>query len=181
MSQQQNREMNIRPAEPRDIDSIVAIYNAGIRSGRGTFETQPRAQADIQAWLETEQCYPVLVVEHANSCVGFARLSSYRPRECYAGIAEFSIYLDESVRGQGVGTQLLAKLLEQAKEVGFYKVLSRVFTFNHASLSLCERLGFRQVGTYERHGKLNGQWLDVVIVEYVIEENCQDLGGDNVV
>ena len=95
-------------------------------------------------------------------------MSEYRPRPCYAGIGEFSIYLASGARGKGIGTQLLNALIQTAGEHGFWKLLSRVFLFNTASRGLCRACGFREVGIYEKHAMLDGQWLDVVIVERLI-------------
>ncbi|GAB3028424.1 arsinothricin resistance N-acetyltransferase ArsN1 family A [Bowmanella dokdonensis] len=160
--------MQIRYAGREDVTAITDIYNTGITSGTGTFDTALRRHRDIAAWLQADDLYPVLVAEMAGRVVGFARLFEYRPRDCYKGIAEFSIYLAEDAQGQGVGTKLLGELLVAAKAWGFHKVLSRIFTFNAASRALCKKLGFREVGVYERHGQLNGKWLDVVIVEYLV-------------
>jgi phosphinothricin acetyltransferase len=98
-------------------------------------------------------------------------LSTYRPRACYSGIAEFSIYLDQAARNRGVGRRLLTALVGAARDRGYWKLVSRVFPFNTASRALCKACGFREVGIYEKHGQLDGQWLDVVIVERVIPEN----------
>ena len=111
------------------------------------------------------------MVNDADEVVAWAGLSSYRSRACYDGIADFSIYLDRSVRGQGLGKVLLQALLDEAQARGFWKVLSRIFTFNAASLALCRSCGFREVGVYEKHACLEGRWLDCVIVEYLIPAN----------
>ena len=55
-----------------------------------------------------------------------------------------------------------------AKEAGFWKLLSRVFVENQASRRLIQSLGFREVGVYEKHAKLDGVWRDVVIVERLL-------------
>lgn len=74
--------------------------------------------------------------------VGWVAASTYRPRDCYAGIAEFSVYVAGSARGRRVGDALLA-----AREAaGLGKVLSRIFPENAASRRLCARHGFREVG-----------------------------------
>lgn len=161
-------ETHIREARAEDVEAITAIYNAGIESGLGTFETRLRAPAEIAAWLNDADRYPTLVAAQKDRVVGFARLSSYRDRPCYDGIAEFSVYLATGVRGQGIGSRLLSGLLDSAREAGFHKVLSRIFTDNAASRALCHKLGFREVGVYERHGQLQGRWLDVVIVECLL-------------
>lgn len=161
----------VREANINDISSITDIYNQGIRSGLGTFETSLREEHDILLWFSKPESYPILVAENERGCVGFARLFEYRPRKCYAGIAEFSIYLNKNSHGKGIGTHLLSELLKQARHCGFHKVVSRIFTFNVGSRALCKKLGFREVGIYQRHGQLNGKWLDVVIVEYLVSKS----------
>jgi phosphinothricin acetyltransferase len=122
--------------------------------------------------------YPLLVaVDIGGEVIGWAALSSYRPRACYAGIAEFSIYLDREARGRGVGRTLLTALIDAAAARGFWKLVSRIFPFNTASRRVCAACGFREVGIYEKHGWLDGRWLDVVIVGSLIPEN---LAGDGV-
>jgi phosphinothricin acetyltransferase len=162
---------SIRPATVDDAPAITDIYNQGIADRGATFETAPRSVADIEARIADGASYPMLVAEADGRVVGWASLSSYRPRDCYAGIAEFSIYLDRAARGRGIGRQLLAALVDVARERGFWKLVSRIFPFNTASRALCAACGFREVGTYAKHGRLDGQWLDVVIVERLIVEN----------
>jgi phosphinothricin acetyltransferase len=103
--------------------------------------------------------------------VGWIHASDYRPRECYAGIGEFSVYIDESAQGTGVGSALMAAFLPACAEAGLWKLLSRIFVENEASRALCWKHGFREVGIYEKHAKLDGDWRDVVIVERLLEEN----------
>ena len=161
----------IRQAEPRDAAAIAAIYNQGIGERGATFETQARSADDINARLADQLRFPMLVAEDAGAVLGWAGLSSYRPRACYAGIAEFSIYLDREARGRGVGRTLLNALVETARDFGYWKLVSRIFPVNTASRALCRACGFREVGVYEKHGCLDGQWMDVVIVERLIPEN----------
>jgi phosphinothricin acetyltransferase len=86
-------------------------------------------------------------------------------------VGEFSVYVSRRARGRGVGRALVVELIREATTRGYWKLLSRIFPFNTASRALCRSLGFREVGTYEKHGRLDGRWLDVVIVERVIAEN----------
>lgn len=110
-----------------------------------------------------------MAVGPAGEVIGWAGLSCYRPRDCYAGVGEFSIYLDGAARGQGTGRLLLEALIEVAQIKGFWKLLSRVLAFNAASRALCRACGFREVGVYAKHGQLEGRWMDVVIVERLLE------------
>jgi L-amino acid N-acyltransferase YncA len=161
---------HIRLARAGDAEAITRIYNAGIAERSATFETQPRTVAQIEQRLHLLERYPLLVAEDASGSV--AGLAEYRPRECYAGIAEFSIYLDRAARGQGTGKALLGALVDAAAQRGFWKLVSRIFPFNTASRSLCRACGFREVGIYERHAQLDGRWLDAVIVEKLIDRQA---------
>ncbi len=158
--------LTTRPMAATDCDAVARIYNEGIDDRIATFETRHRTRADIAAWLDTR--YPVVVVLDGNAVVAFASTSTYRPRDCYHGIAEFSVYVARDARGRGAGRLAMEALIDAAERAGFWKLLSRVFTENSASLRLLERVGFREVGVYAKHGKLDGTWRDVVIVERLL-------------
>jgi L-amino acid N-acyltransferase YncA len=161
--------IEIRDVAREDAAAIAAIYNLGIAERSATFETEPRSEAQIGARIEQHDRFPMLVAVDTDVVVGWAGLSEYRPRACYAGIGEFSIYLAREARGRGTGRTLLLALIDRARERGYWKLVSRVFPFNAASRALCRSCGFREVGTYEKHARLDGQWLDVIIVERLIE------------
>lgn len=162
----------IRPAVADDASAVMTIYNQGIAERAATFEVEPRRLEDLQQRLADVSRYPLLVaVDPSGAVIGWAGLSGYRPRDCYAGIGEFSVYLAPDARGRGVGRLLLNALIDTARSRGYWKLLSRIFLFNAASRALCQACGFREVGIYEKHGQLEGQWLDVVIVERLIDEN----------
>lgn len=172
MSGSQAPVLTIRVARAADAEQVADIYNQGIADRSATFETDPRAPADLVRRIEEDpQRFPVLVAEEAGSILGWASIGPYRDRRCYAGVGEFSVYIHRSARGRGVGRVLLAQLIVEARSRGCWKLLSRVFPSNTASLALCRALGFREVGTYEKHSRLDGRWLDVVIVERLIPEN----------
>jgi L-amino acid N-acyltransferase YncA len=164
--------LRTRTALEADAARIAEIYNQGIAGRGATFETVPRTAQDILDTLRAgADRFPFLVAEADGRVIGWASVSSYRSRACYRGIGEFSIYIADECRGQGVGTQLLPALIEAAEAAGFWKLLSRVFTFNTGSRRLCAACGFREVGVYEKHAQLDGEWLDVVIVERMIPAN----------
>ena len=165
-------DVRVRLARAADAGSVAEIYNQGIAERGATFETDPRTPADLARRIEEDpDRFPVLVAEEAGSILGWASMAPYRDRRCYAGVGEFSVYIHRDARGRGVGRLLLAELLVEGRRRGYWKLLSRVFPSNAASLALCRALGFREVGTYEKHARLDGRWLDVVIVERLIPEN----------
>jgi L-amino acid N-acyltransferase YncA len=165
--------LSIRPATPDDAESIASIYNEGIRGRGATFETRERTAADVTGWFDDPR-HPVLVAEAGGAVVGWVAASTYRARDCYAGIAEFSVYVASAARGRRVGDALMAAFLPACEAAGVWKVLSRIFPENTASLGLCARHGFREVGVYRRHGRLDGAWRDVVIVERLLGEALED-------
>ncbi len=158
-----------RPASPDDAAILAQIYNEGIEDRVGTFETRPRTVQDVQAWFAG--VHPIVVVEADGAIVAFASTSTYRGRDCYAGIAEFSVYVARRARGQGAGTVAMRALLDAVKPAGIWKLVSRIFVENDASRRLMASMGFREVGIYEKHARLDGRWRDVVIVERLIPEN----------
>jgi L-amino acid N-acyltransferase YncA len=156
----------VRAARATDAADIARIYNEGIAERIATFETEPRtAERIAQTLAEHADRYPMVVVERDGRVVAWAGASEYRPRECYAGIAEFSVYVDRAARRTGAGKAAMVGLIAACEAKGFWKLVSRVFPENIASRRLLASLGFREVGVYLRHAKLDGVWKDVVIIE----------------
>ena len=163
----------MRAATENDADAIASIYNQGIEDRLGTFETRERTPADVRQWFDGR--HPIVVVESTSrGVVAFASTSTYRDRECYRGVAEFSVYVDRGVRGHGAGRMAMAALIDAARTAGLWKLVSRAFVENDASRRLLASVGFREVGIYRRHAQLDGEWRDVVIVERLIPENQPD-------
>ena len=161
--------MRSRHATPDDAAAIARIYNQGIEDRMATFETRLRSAGDVRGWFDG--VHPIVVVEVEGEVIAFASTSTYRLRECYAGIAEFSVYVAPEARGRGAGRMAMEALIRAAEEAGFWKLLSRVFVENTPSRALVRSLGFREVGMYEKHARLDGVWRDVVIVERLIPAN----------
>ncbi|EFH86100.1 arsinothricin resistance N-acetyltransferase ArsN1 family A [Ktedonobacter racemifer] len=168
--------MRVRVATVADASAIATIYNQGIEDRVGTFETQLRTEAMVASWFDG--MHPIVVVEQEQDIIAYASTSSYRSRPCYAGIAEFSVYVRRDWRGKGAGRLAITYLLQESAAAGFWKLLSRVFVENEASRGLLRSLGFREVGIYEKHGQLDGIWRDVVIVEYLIASNLATASFD---
>jgi phosphinothricin acetyltransferase len=164
--------LEARPAHPDDAPAITRIYNAGIESHDATFETTPRTRADVLGWFDGT--HPVVVATRGDEVVAFAATFTYRPREAYRGVAEFSVYADPEHRREGAGRMAMELLIEEATKADFWKLVSRVFPQNEASRALLRKVGFREVGTYRRHARLDGEWRDCVIVERLLGEALED-------
>jgi L-amino acid N-acyltransferase YncA len=158
-----------RAATGADAAAIACIYNEGIEDRLATFETAPRSADDIAGWLDAG--FPLVVIEADGELAAWASAPPYRPsRPAYAGVGDFSVYVARAWRGRGAGRAAVLALVAECEARGYWKLLSRIFPENEASLALCRSLGFREVGVYRRHGKLDGRWKDTVIVELLIGE-----------
>jgi len=121
--------MHLRLASPEDATAIATIYNQGIEDRIATFETRLRTPGEIEQWFDG--VHPIVVLEtDERQVIAFASTSVYRPRPCYAGIAEFSVYVERPHRGRGAGRLALERLLQEAQKAGFWKLVSRVFVEN---------------------------------------------------
>jgi len=158
----------LRAATAADVPALTAIYNEGIAEREATFETNPRSEADVAAWLEDG--LPFVVAEGAAGVEGFARVSEYSDRCVYSGVGEHGVYVARAARGRGVGRALLLELCAAAERAGYYKLTSRIFTTNAASRAVHAAAGFDEVGIQRRHGRLDGEWRDCVLVERLLGE-----------
>jgi L-amino acid N-acyltransferase YncA len=162
-------ELTVQPAAPTDAEAIAAIYNGAIEERSATFETRPRSPDEIAHRIETSTL-PFLVARDADALAGWAALSPYGDRAVYAGVAEASVYVVPAARGRGIGSRLVEAIAEAARAQGIHKLLGKIFMTNAASMRLVERCGFREVGVHRRHGRLDGEWRDVLLVERLLDE-----------
>jgi L-amino acid N-acyltransferase YncA len=159
----------VRPAAAGDVEAIAAIYNEGIEDRVATFETRARTADEVAAWLGDG--LPFLVAtDSSGTLLGFARVSPYSDRCVYEGVGEHGVYVARAARGRGLGRRLLEALCEAAEGAGLYKLTSRIFTDNAASRAVHLAAGFEEVGIQRRHGRLDGEWKDCVLVERLLGE-----------
>jgi L-amino acid N-acyltransferase YncA len=157
-----------RPAVVDDAEAVARIYNQGIEERQATFETRLRNPEEIRSWLRDE--IPFVVATMDRAVVGWAAAHPYRPgRTVYRGVGEFSVYVERRARRNRAGLALLEALIERCRDRGYWKLVARVFPENKASRALCRMVGFREVGVYRRHARLDGRWRDCVIVERLLE------------
>jgi L-amino acid N-acyltransferase YncA len=170
--------LTTRLATADDAAAIARIHNQGIAERIATFATEPREPEQVVRQLARKgDRLPTVVVEEDGAVIAWAAVGAYRETPWYAGIGEHSVYVDPAHRGKGVGLLALDALCTACAERGFWKLVSRIFPENTASLALHARAGFRVVGVYRRHGKLDGEWRDCVVVEKLLGDALHD-GSD---
>jgi phosphinothricin acetyltransferase len=160
----------IRTAREGDLAGIFEIYHEQVLHGTATFDTEAKSAEAQRAWFaaHARERYPILVAEDdavGGKVVGWARLYPWSDRLAYARSAENSVYVHKDWRGRGVGTQLLAALIEEARRAGICVLLARIAEGNPASIALHESQGFERIGTMRRVGEKFGRILDVEMMQ----------------
>jgi phosphinothricin acetyltransferase len=157
----------IRGAEPGDAARVAQIFNEGVEDRVATFETQEAAPDDARRWIADDV---VIVAEKDGAVVGWAKAGPYTDQHhYYDGVREATLYVRRATRRSGVGRALLAAVAEAASDAGAHKLIGKIFTSNEPSIALVKGLGWREVGVHLRHGTLDGEWKDVLVVEKLLE------------
>ncbi len=163
----------IAPASLADAAPIAAIYAHHVRHGTATFETVPPGVDEIAARMAKvlDAGWPWLVAREGQGgdVVGYAYAAQYNPRAGYRYACEDSIYLRHDRQGRGLGTRLLAALLEASQACGFRQMIAGIAGSEPASLALHARAGFAQVARLASVGRKHGQWLDVIYMELLLD------------
>ena len=159
----------IRSATPEDAEAIARIHNEGIAERVATFQTGTQRGPQIGAQIERGAL--VLVAERDGRVVGWARVGPYDDaHDYYAGVGEATLYVDREARRGGTGRALLSALAGEAERRGYHKLIGKIFSSNQPSIALVRSCGWSQVGVHRRHGRLDGEWKDVVVVERLLGE-----------
>jgi L-amino acid N-acyltransferase YncA/DNA-binding transcriptional ArsR family regulator len=167
-------DITVRAMTPDDWPAVRRIYGEGIATGIATFETTVPTRASLDArWLPHHRW----IAERGGDVVGWTALSPVSSRECYAGVAEGSIYVADGHRGQGIGKALIRQQVVAADEAGLWTLQTAIFTENRASIALHHTAGYRTVGLRERIAQRDGTWHDTVLIERRTNTNVAVLAG----
>jgi phosphinothricin acetyltransferase len=157
-------DLVIRPYRPGDIPAVTKIYGHYVRETVITFETVEPDEAEMATRFATisGKGHPLLIGEIDGEVIGYAYASTYRPREAYRFTCEDSIYLSPSAVGKGVGSAMLARLIEDSRKAGLKQMLAVITAERENSIRLHLKHGFRVIGRYEALGYKFDRWLDIV-------------------
>src|SRR4051794_22929654 len=158
---------DIRPATSADAEAMAEIYNQGIAERVATFETRAKSAEDLTELIEGDGM--VLVAEQESKVLAFVKVGPYDDAShYYSGIGEATLYVDPGARRSGLGRALMEAVAEAAEERGYYKLIGKIFTSNAPSIAMVKGCGWSEVGVHRRHGRLDGQWKDVLVVERLL-------------
>lgn len=156
-------EYNIEEMKPSDWKQVRNIYLEGIRTGIATFQTEAPTW---ESWDKGHLNICRIVARSINGILGWVALSPTSGRDCYKGVAEVSIYVDEKYKGQGIGTTLLTNLIKQSEKNGIWTLYCAIIRENTVSIAMHKKCGFREIGMREKIARMsNGAWHDVVLME----------------
>ncbi len=145
--------MQIRIANPNDLEHIVAIYNQAITEGNCTADTTPLTVSQQQEWFggHNPDRYPIYVMEEGEKeekiITGWCSLSAHRRgRMALQHVAEISYYVDKNHRRKGIGRQLMEHALQEAPKLGFHNLFAILLDINQTSIVMLEKNGFSEWG-----------------------------------
>lgn len=153
----------VRAASEADLPAINAIYNFYVGASPATFDLEPMTEGWRREWFETRRAagYPVLVAETEGAVAGWCCLSAWSPKAAYGKTADESIYIADRFRGRGVGTALLAGIIQEARALDLHVLMAGIVGCQEPSLALHRSLGFTEAGRYRHMGFKLGAWHDV--------------------
>ena len=169
MFQAKDRDLAIQPCATRDYHEVAEIYNEYISQGNATMEENFKTTEDIAKWVEDfnerERLYVLMKEEKV---IGWGIIKRYSDRGGYRFAAETAIYLTSGELRKGYGSDMKKFLIEKSRELGYHHLVAKVFAHNEASIRYNIELGYTIVGVQKEIGFKNDQWVDVVIMQYII-------------
>lgn len=147
---------------PEHADIVLRIYAEGLESGNATFNT---VVPTWEEWNNSHHAHTRFVATENNKVRGWVALSPVSSRQCYNGVAEFSIYMAATHRGKGIANLLMQKMIDESEANGIWTLYSATFEKNISSIALQKKFGFRLIGYRERIAQLQGVWHNTVMLE----------------
>jgi L-amino acid N-acyltransferase YncA len=154
--------VSIRPFHKDDWIDVSKIYDHGLRTRNATFETQ---LPEYEVWIKKFHTHLLWVAVEHNEIVGWVGLQPVSPRKVYEGVVEVTIYIDPAHSGKGIGTALIKHMISESEKAGIWTLYASIFPENTASIKLHRSAGFREIGSREKIGQLDGKWRNTVLFE----------------
>ena len=161
--------------------AILEIFNHAIRTSTALYDYEERKPESMIAWFAIKVAggFPVIGVENeSGKLLGFASYGVFRPHPAYKYAVEHSVYVHHEHRGQGLGRQLVERVVEAARSQGKHAIIGAIDAENDASIGLHESLGFERVGTLPQVGFKFGRWLDLALLQLTLGTPTNPVDGN---
>ncbi len=164
-------KITLRPAATADLPEILSIVNHAIANTTAIYDYEPRT-LEMQRQIFEEKArsgFPLIVAELEEKIAGFGTYGTFKPKTGYRFTAEHSVYVRSDLTGKGIGKLLLARLIELAKEQKLHTLIGVIDTSNTGSIAFHKQFGFVENGTIRQAGFKFGKWLDVTMMQLILE------------
>ena len=165
-------ELLIREAIPDDAAAIVSVFNPIIEAhGYTLFDTPFSIEGERSyiAGLSERDIFHVAVRPSDNCVVGFQSMAPFATyTHAFDHVGVIGTYVDLARRRQGIAKRLFPATFEAARRKGYEKIFTYIRADNPVALATYQKHGFRIIGKADRHAKLHGRYVDVIIVERLL-------------
>lgn len=164
-------EPEIRDATAADADAIAEIYNASILAGGATMDLETKSAEYFRKKLESfSPRESILLLESGDQTLGWGIIKKYSDRTGYRFACETAVYLRRNLTGRGLGSRIKLALIERCRRYGYHHLVAKIWATNTASIQYNKKFGYEVVGTQKQIGFAAGRWLDVVIMQLVLDD-----------
>lgn len=165
----------IRDATPADAGAIAAIYNHAVEHTTAVWNEVTVDAANRLRWMEDRQGagFAVLVAVEGDVIAGYGAYGAFRAFDGYRLTVEHSVYVAPDAQGRGLGRAILSALMDRAARAGFHAMIGAIESGNTGSLALHRALGFAEVGRLPQVGQKFGRWLDLTLMQKLLDERAR--------
>jgi len=157
-------ETGIRSMNAADLPALTSIFNEAIKAQECTNDVQARTVEQMTAWLTGDlPDYETYVYESGEEIVGWSAITRYHERDAYRPTVELVVFVTRAARNAGIGSQLMRKALERAKQLGFHSAVIIAFPEPLYVLESAKKLGFVELGRLHKVYPAEGDWRDIVL------------------
>ncbi|PEJ48500.1 GNAT family N-acetyltransferase [Bacillus sp. AFS002410] len=161
--------MELTFAAKEDVKDIVTIYNDAIMNTTATFDTKIKTEEEMLIWFHNHpELYPVIVSKENGIVTGYCSITQFKEKDAYKHTVELSVYIHPDHRRKGLAKALMVEMIETAKKLGHYTIISCITSGNEVSERLHEKLGYQKVGHFYKVGQKFNQWLDIVYYQLML-------------
>jgi L-amino acid N-acyltransferase YncA len=162
----------IRAATVGDLESLLDIYNDVVLNTTATFEETPRTLSEFTFTYQDKMKLglPWIVAEADKQIIGYGTYGSFRKASGYKTTVEHSLHVHPDFRGQGIGSNILGKLITLAKDQSLNVMIAGIDATNTTSIVLHEKFGFKKVGEIPLVARKFSKWLDLILMQLILNE-----------
>src|SRR6267378_8372730 len=138
------RQILLSLYRPEDKEALVSMY-ASMSPEAVTWGLPPYDRARIEYWTSDLTNNITLLAQLDERVVGHLRLFTI-PFARRKGIGELLIYIHQDFQNLGLGTLMMRKAIELAKERGYHRIGLTVVADNKRAIKVYEKVGFKKEG-----------------------------------